>query len=71
MFVNNIEEHLRRTGSNGIDLGIVKFFILLYADDGVLLSESAQGLQSALDSLYKYCTRWKLTLNIKQEAQGP
>ena len=57
MFVNDIEEHLRRAGSNGIDLGIVKLFILLYADDGVLLSESAPGLQSALDSLYKYCTR--------------
>ena len=37
-----------------------------YADDGVLLSESAQGLQSALDSLYRYCTRWKLTLNVKK-----
>ena len=66
MFVNDIEEHLRRTGSNGIDLGIVKLFILLYADDGVLLSESAQGLQPALDSLYKYRTRWKLTLKEKK-----
>ena len=66
MFVNDIEEQLRRTGSNGIDLGIVKLFILLYADDGVLLSESAQGLQSVLDFLYKYCTRWKLALNLKK-----
>ena len=66
MFVKDIEEHLRRTGSNGIDLGIGKLFILLYADDGGLLSESAQGLQSALDSLYKYCTRWKLPLNVKE-----
>ena len=42
--MSDIEEHLRRTGSNGIDLAIVKLFILFYADDGVLLSESAQEL---------------------------
>ena len=53
MFVHDIEEHLRRTGSNGIDLGIVKLFILLYADDGVLLSESAQESQFALYSAVK------------------
>ena len=47
-----------------LDLEIF-FFTLLYTDDGFLHSESAHGLKCALDSLYKYGTRWKLTLNIK------
>ena len=42
----------------------MKLFVLLYADDGVLLAETSTGLQSVLDILYRYCTRSKLTLNV-------
>ena len=50
MFVNYIDEHLRRTGSTGIDLGIVKLFILIYADGGLY---SQNWHLDALDFLFQ------------------
>jgi hypothetical protein len=37
---------------------------LLYADDLVLISESAIGLQNSLNILSCYCDKWKLTVNL-------
>jgi potassium voltage-gated channel Eag-related subfamily H protein 8 len=37
---------------------------LLYADDIVLLSESAEGLQHSLNALHHYCNKWDLRVNI-------
>lgn len=39
-------------------------FILFYADDTVILAESANDLQFALDEFYRYSDTWKLTVNI-------
>jgi len=39
---------------------------LMYADDLILISESAKGLQCALDRLYDYCNKWKLLVNIRK-----
>ena len=36
---------------------------LFYADDTILMSETALGLQQALDELLNYCKEWKLTVN--------
>ena len=36
----------------------------MYADDLILLSESAKGLQCALDKLYHYRMKWKLLVNV-------
>jgi hypothetical protein len=38
---------------------------LLYADDTVILSESAEGLQEAPSAFEEYCNIWKLTVNTK------
>ena len=64
MYVNDLEDFLRNNGSTGIDIGFMKLFVLLYADDGVLLAKTSTGLQSGLDILYRYCTQWKFTLNV-------
>ena len=37
---------------------------LLYADDLVLISESAEGLQNCIDKLDNYCEKWNLTINL-------
>jgi hypothetical protein len=37
---------------------------LLYADDLVLISESAIGLQNSLNILSCYCDKWNLTVNV-------
>ena len=39
---------------------------LLYADDLVLLSESANGLQQSLNRLNDYCNTWRLTINTSK-----
>ena len=38
----------------------------MYADDLVLISESREGLQRQIDTLEKFCTKWKLKINVKK-----
>ena len=37
--------------------------LLLYANDIILLANSAENLQNSLNVSADYCTRWKLTVN--------
>ena len=37
---------------------------MLYTDDTVILAESANELQLALDALQDYCRIWKLKINV-------
>ena len=41
-----------------------KINCLLYADDLVLISDSATGLQNCLNSLNQYTKKWKLSINF-------
>ena len=66
MYLNDIEEHFVLNGYEGIEIGMLKLFLLLYADDIVILSETETGLQHGLDLLEQYCDKWKLTVNIKK-----
>ena len=50
--------------SVGVDICGTRIAHLLYADDLVLLSTSAKGLQSQLLSLYEYCKRWHLIVSM-------
>ena len=36
--------------------------MLLYADDTVLLAESAEELQAALNAMFLYCKTWNLSV---------
>ena len=69
IFLNDIENFL--SGSNihkGIELEdnvfvFLKLFVLLYADDTVILAETSTDLQNALDLYASYCKIWKLEIN--------
>ena len=63
IYVNDLEQELDGKGVNGIDIGMVKLLLLLYADDIVLFAKTAEELQKSLDILEEYCDRWKLTVN--------
>ena len=39
---------------------------LLYADDLLLLSESAEGLQNCMNKVYNYCLNWGLAINYNK-----
>ena len=43
---------------------MLKMFMLLYADDTTVCSESAEGLQQALDALSDYCDKWSLQVTV-------
>jgi exonuclease III len=43
-----------------------KLSCLMFADDLILLSESAIGLQNCLDCLSNYCDKWKLNVNLNK-----
>ena len=44
----------------------LKLYVLLYADDTIILAESASDLQSALSGLREYCVQWDLKVNISK-----
>ena len=44
----------------------IDLFALLYADDTIVLGESPQELQQALNSLFDYCRLWRLTVNTSK-----
>ena len=44
----------------------VDLLLLLYADDTIILAESAENLQKGLDGLQEYCDRWDLKVNINK-----
>ena len=53
--------------SNAIENELLVYFkllVLFYADDCVIMAESAEELQNALNELNIYCFEWKLTVNV-------
>ena len=66
MYLNDIENVFIQKGVAGFDIGLLKLFLLLYADDIVIFVESSDDLQKGLDVLAEYCKRWKLTVNIQK-----
>ena len=76
IFLNDLETFFVDKNINCLDnisqlchdslLVYIKLFIILYADDTALLSESAEGLQSMLNSFEEYCTNWKLKVNTNK-----
>lgn len=63
MYINDLKCELMRNGFDGTGIGMLKLYLLLYADDFVIFSSSSEGLQKGLDVLCDYCQRWKLTVN--------
>ena len=66
IFLNDIEDEFIKQKCELIDIGTLKLFLSLYADDIVIFSESSEGLQKALNTVYEYSQHWKLTVNINK-----
>ena len=64
LFLNDIFNELKRGNCDPVSLNDSDHFnALAYADDIVLLSETQEGLQRALDITEKYCKKWRLSIN--------
>ena len=76
LYLNDLEQFLSSSNVNGVScindeieekLGIyLKLFVLLYADDTILLSDTFADLQLQLNVFYDYCSFWKLKVNIEK-----
>jgi hypothetical protein len=64
LLINKLAEEINRSGTHGIQLSeLIELFILLFADDIALLSDTPGGLQIQLNALKSCCERLKLTVN--------
>ena len=63
MFLSDLPD-IFDSSCDPVNLLDVKLSCLMFADDLIILSESASGLQSALNKLQEYCSKWGLTINI-------
>ena len=68
MFINDIEQVFRDSGVRGIQLfpDITELFLLMFADDLALLSDTVVGLQKQLNTLRTFCNQNKLTVNVEK-----
>ena len=72
LYINDLARYLLQNRSNYAEFNIdiceryLKLLVLMYADDTVLLANTAADLQKALDNLEKYCLKWKLKVNCQK-----
>ena len=67
LYLNDIPFLLNREDTDPIVLpNRTHLNCLLYADDLVLISHSAKGLQMALSVLFEYYNKWRLSVNSKK-----
>jgi hypothetical protein len=76
LFLNDLQSFLEKENLPGLktisekieeNLNIyLKPFVLLYADDTVIVVESREDLQAQLNVFGEYCKKWKLKVNVEK-----
>jgi hypothetical protein len=66
LFMNDVELFLQDQWRSGFTFEELMIFLVCFADDSVLLSETAEGLQNLLNSFETYCIQWKLKVNVQK-----
>ena len=55
--------------AEGIDIGMLNLFLLLYEDDiFFFFAKDKDNLQISLNIQEKYCERWKLKVNTQKQS---
>ena len=63
LFVNDIESEFLKLGCSYINLdNFIRLMVLMYAADTIILADSVENLQIALNALKSYCDTWKLEI---------
>ena len=65
IYINGVVREIYEKGS-GINMGGEKLAILLYADDIVLIANSAEELQRNMEIMTEWGRKWKCTFNQKK-----
>ena len=66
LYINDLPNIFSFDGNDPIVVGHTPINCLIYADDLVIMSTSAEGLQQCLNKLATYCNKWKLQVNLKK-----
>ena len=66
MYLNDIEQYFYTSGLTDMDIGCVRLFLLLYADDITIFTDNVDWVRQGLDLLKQYCERWRLTVNTEK-----
>ena len=66
IFVNELTKLMENSDIHGIQLfpDITEIFLLLFADDIALISDTIQGLKRQLKILEKFCEMYKMIINV-------
>ena len=72
IYLNDLENFMNTSGCKGIEIGVQNneftifliLFVILYADDTIVLSDNAKEFQDILNTFNEYCKKWKLKINI-------
>lgn len=64
-YINDLVRRLKELGY-GVSIGDRDLTALLYADDIVLMTNSASEMQALIDEVDKFCAEWRLDLNSKK-----
>ena len=68
MYVSELDSLLKRSHSNGVELltNDELAYLLMYADDMCLLSDTVLDMQKKINCLENYCKSWGLSVNLKK-----
>ena len=59
-YVNDFENEFIANGNCALEFQDITLFLLMYADDMILMSETVEGLQEMLNTLSIYTEKWGL-----------
>ena len=74
IYLNDLETYMELYNCKGIEIGILdeivliflKLFVILYADDTIILSDDVKRFQDMLNVFSEYCKNWELKINIEK-----
>ena len=66
LFINDLATDIKNSG-RGIHINDdLQIKLLMYADDLAIVSESEEDLQSMVNSLYDWCKKWRMRVNVSK-----
>ena len=66
LFINDLPEYLENVEMHAPCIGVNEVKMLMYADDVVLVSQSAVGLQRGLNKVNEYSSKYELQVNVEK-----
>ena len=66
LFMNDLDGFLESHSSGSCILNNCRLRLMMFADDIVLLADSAKGLQESINRLEEFYRNWDLSINIEK-----